>query len=185
MSANEKVRLVRQAGVASSALEVCRSAYGDADAYQSALDHYYSLGYEEAEEPNHPSAEWSKYQKEALSWASKCFGPTAPFDLKERRDRFLEEALELYQATGGALDEAAELCQYVYGRPVGEVDQEVGGVGLTLSLLCSARGLDLGTALDTELARVWGKIEKIRIKQAAKPHNSPLPGPSAPEPDKD
>ena len=36
----------------------------------------------------------------------------------------------------------------------------------------------LNTEMRTELARIWTKVEQIRAKQAAKPRNSPLPGPS-------
>ncbi|MNN11716.1 hypothetical protein D3C81_1246860 [compost metagenome] len=64
---------------------------------------------------------------------------------------------------------------YVYGRPVGDKHQEVGGVMVTLAALCLAQGLDMHTAGETELARIWTKVEQIRAKQAAKPKHSPLP----------
>jgi len=46
---------------------------------------------------------------------------------------------------------------------------------LTLSALSTATGTDLAAAAETELARVWSKIDTIRAKQAAKPKDSPLP----------
>lgn len=58
---------------------------------------------------------------------------------------------------------------------VGEPAQEVGGVMVTLAALCLANGLDMHAAGETELARIWTKVEAIRAKQAAKPKHSPLP----------
>lgn len=46
---------------------------------------------------------------------------------------------------------------------------------VTLAALCLASGPDMHEAGETELARVWTKIEAIRAKQAAKPKHSPLP----------
>jgi hypothetical protein len=100
-------------------------------------------------------------------------------DKEERSHRFLEEALELVQACGCTADEAHQLVDYVYGRPVGEKHQEVGGVMVTLAALCLAQALDMHEAGETELKRVWTKVEAIRAKQAAKPKVGPLPGPSA------
>lgn len=115
------------------------------------------------------------YQSRVGPWMMECFGPMIAVDRVERHHRFLEEALELVQATGCTADEARQLIEYVYGRPVGEVGQEVGGVMVTLAALCLAHGLDMHEAGETELARVWTKVEQIRAKQAAKPKYGPLP----------
>lgn len=96
-------------------------------------------------------------------------------DPVERNHRFVEEALELAQACGCSASEAHQLVDYVYGRPVGEKAQEVGGVMVTLAALCLAQGLDMHEAGEIELARIWTKVEAIRAKQAAKPKHSPLP----------
>ncbi len=45
---------------------------------------------------------------------------------------------------------------------------------LTLAALCLAQELDMHEAGETELARVWAKMDVIRAKQAAKPKHSPL-----------
>lgn len=116
------------------------------------------------------------FQARVQPWLLACFGSTIAGDKVERNHRFLEEALELVQACGCTQDEAHQLVDYVYGRPAGEPNQEVGGVMLTLAALCLAQGLDMHTSGEMELARVWTKIEQIRAKQATKPRNSPLPG---------
>lgn len=115
------------------------------------------------------------FQERVWRWLEACFGSTISSDKPERNHRFLEEALELVQATGCTASEAHQLVDYVFGRPVGEPHQELGGVMVTLSALAQAHGLDVEIAAEDELARVWGKIEQIRAKQAAKPKHSPLP----------
>ncbi len=115
------------------------------------------------------------FQSEVYRWLIACFGPTIATDKVERNHRFLEEALELVQACGCTQDEAHQLVDYVFGRPIGEPNQEVGGTMVTLAALCQAQGLDMDDDGRTELARVWTKVEKIRAKQAAKPKFGPLP----------
>ena len=116
------------------------------------------------------------FQSRVQPWMMACFGEAIAFDRQERNHRFLEEALELVQANQCTASEAHQLVDYVYGRPVGEPSQEVGGVMVTLAALCLASGLDMHSAAETELARIWTKVEQIRAKRAAKPAMSPLPG---------
>lgn len=118
------------------------------------------------------------FQRRVYPWLVECFGEQAANDQVERNHRFLEEALELVQACGCTYEETIEVVNYVFNRPAGEKVQEAGGVMLTLAALCQAQGINMHVAGDLELARVWTKIEKIRAKQAAKPKNSPLPGPT-------
>ncbi len=115
------------------------------------------------------------FQQRVQPWLMACFGPMIAGDREERNHRLLEESLELVQACGCSASEAHQLVDYVYGRPVGEPMQEVGGVMVTLAALCLANGLDMHAAGETELARIWTKVEAIRAKQAAKPKHSPLP----------
>ena len=113
-------------------------------------------------------------------WMLACFGEEIASDRIERNHRFIEEALELVQANGCTVDEAHQLVDYVFNRPVGDPHQEVGGVMITLAALCLASGLDMEKAGEDELARIWTKVETIRAKQAAKPKHGPLPGPTPP-----
>lgn len=115
------------------------------------------------------------FQARVQPWLLACFGETIAADREERNHRFLEEALELVQACGCTAGEAHQLVDYVFGRDVGEPAQEVGGVMVTLAALCLANGLDMHANAETELARIWTKVEAIRAKQAAKPKHSPLP----------
>ena len=130
------------------------------------------------------------FQSRVQPWLMACFGPMIAGDREERNHRFLEEALELVQACDCTQYEAHQLVDYVYGRPVGDKPQEIGGVMVTLAALCLANDMDMHQCGETELARIWTKVEQIRAKQAAKPKHSPLPvaapsptgeSPSAPE----
>lgn len=119
--------------------------------------------------PNEP------FQPRVAPWMLACFGAAISADRIERNHRFLEESLELVQANGCTRDDAHQLVDYVFGRPVGELHQEIGGVMVTLAALCLASGQDMHEAGEVELARIWTKVEAIRAKQAAKPKGSPLP----------
>ncbi|WOB11298.1 hypothetical protein [Piscinibacter gummiphilus] len=122
-----------------------------------------------------PAVADAEFQDRTSTWAVACFGELIANDQKERAQRFVEEALELAQASGIPRKEVLQLVDYVFGRPVGQFEQEVGGVLTTLALLCAARQVRMAVCGETELARVWDKIEVIRAKQAAKPPGSPLP----------
>lgn len=118
----------------------------------------------------------STFQRRVHAWMLACFGAEIAADGMERNHRFLEESLELVQSLGCSASEAHQLVDYVFARPKGEPLQEMGGVLVTLAALANAAMLDTNEAAETELARVWTKIEKIRAKQAAKPSHGPLPG---------
>ena len=115
------------------------------------------------------------FQRRVDEWFKKCFPDTAWTDGHERTCRFLEESLELAQSCGISEDEAHELVKYVFGRPVGDTQQEIGGTAVTLNALGNVLGHDLEFAQETELSRVWRKMDAIREKQANRPENSPLP----------
>lgn len=115
------------------------------------------------------------FQDRCDPWMLACFGAEISADVTERNHRFFEEAGELVQSQGMTVQEAHQLVNYVWGRPKGEPEQEVGGVMVTLAALCSASGMQMHACGEIELARVWTKVEKIRAKQKAKPKFSATP----------
>jgi len=119
--------------------------------------------------------ETDSFQQRVYPWMIACFGPEISADKLERSDRFIEEAVELVQAGNYPKERVLALVDYVYERDQGEINQEVGGVMVTLAAHCLAHGIDMHEAAETELARIWTKVEKIRAKQAAKPTGSALP----------
>lgn len=121
------------------------------------------------------AADKTSYQSQVDEWLEACFPPSVRSDRSERTHRFLEEALELAQASGCTRSHALALVEYVFGRPSGHPAQEVGGVMVTLAGLCSASGISMEEAGKLELSRNWDRIEQIRTKQQAKQQGSPLP----------
>lgn len=115
------------------------------------------------------------FQRRVVEWMAACFPLSSQSSVEERTHRFLEEALELAQAQGCSREHAHALVEYVYGRPEGDPEVEVGGVMVTLAGLCSAAGIMMDQAGDRELERNWARIDNIRRKQAMKPRGSPLP----------
>lgn len=115
------------------------------------------------------------YQERVVTWFEYTFGP-AFSDIMERLYRYGEESIELLQAGGVTEDDVIELVRYVYGRPIGEIKQEIGGVITTLMIYCHVMGINFDDAAETELDNIYGRIDRIRYKQQTKPHASPLPG---------
>ena len=108
------------------------------------------------------------FQDEVQAWVLQCFDKPEMRTVEERTLRFIEEALELAQAAGMGEDAAQRLVRYVWGRPTGRLRQEVGGVAVTLSALCSAAGVDLEACQREELARVKGASARIRAHHEEK-----------------
>lgn len=123
-----------------------------------------------------------EFQQTVGTWCRVCFGVEVAQDKRIRNFRFLEEALELVQAAGCSKEEALQLVDYVYNRPVGELPQELGGVMVTLAAWAEAHNLDMAKCgwLEQHRCEQPEVMEKIRRKQASKIGTSPLPGTGEP-----
>ena len=95
-------------------------------------------------------------QKKVYEWCVAAFGET---NVKpaQRALRFLEEAIELTQACKVPKDFVDRLVTYVYGRPEGDLLQELGGAGITLLALAESLGVSAEEAEALELGRVLSK----------------------------
>jgi hypothetical protein len=113
-----------------------------------------------------PAPEPDALQPRVGDWLHRTFDPDTISNRTERVMRFLEEAMELGQALGIMPDQNAKIAEYVYGRPVGEPHQEVGGTMITLAALCHVFGLDMLAEGERELARI--DTPEMRAKIAAK-----------------
>lgn len=109
-------------------------------------------------------------QRAVLDWCHRAFGASGgDADVPTRGRRFLEEALELFQANGGLHGEAHYLADYVFNRPTGDVAQEIGGVMVTLYALAEVLGLSVEAAEVAEIDRVLSKpIEHFQRRQQEK-----------------
>lgn len=113
--------------------------------------------------------------------ARRAFGDESLSNVRERENRFAEEACELLQASGMKLERLIELATYVYGRPKGNLAQEFGGAGVTMMALADVNFIHLESAVITEINRLEANIEKIRAKAAKKPDFLFAVRPIAPE----
>lgn len=116
-----------------------------------------------------------KFQERVHLWLEAAFGTIAAQDKLERVHRFIEESLELAQALGCTKEDAHKLVDYVFDREAGMPLQELGGTMTTIAALSAIFGFDMEEAGEVELQRMWDNIERIRVKQRAKPKYSPLP----------
>jgi hypothetical protein len=107
----------------------------------------------------------TSFQSRVEPWMNACFGPEISADRLERGDRLLEEVFELLQSGAYPRERVRALEDYVWSRPV----------MVTLAAYCLAHRIDMHSAAETELARIWTKVEAIRAKQATKPVGSSLP----------
>ncbi len=118
----------------------------------------------------------------ATDWAIRCFGKEHVLNRAIRGLRTLEEAAELAQALGVPEDKAAKCIQTVYSRPVGDPEQEIGGVLQTLAVLCESMGVDRDELFERELRRCLAKNpEHFRKRNQEKLDlglDTPIPPPS-------
>lgn len=109
------------------------------------------------------------FQRRAHSCVAGIF-PEHGVDVHERARRFVEEAVELAQATGCPDLDIMRVVSRVLQRPSGEPVQELGGARLSLAALAEALGLDEEVAGEHELARISAPDmrERMRASQARK-----------------
>jgi hypothetical protein len=126
--------------------------------------------------------EKTTFQARVQNWIDLVFSKNVNKALfkspQERRNRFAEEAVELVQACGMSKQEVIQIVEYVYSRPMGELDQEAGGTMVALAGLCNALDVNMEDSAETELQRIhhFDVESKIRAKFLSKPSNSPLQG---------
>lgn len=95
-----------------------------------------------------------KRQEIVFQTITERFGPDHANSVPQRALRFIEEAIEACQAAGVDRDQLLKLVGFVYDRPVGELNKEIGAAGLTLLGLAAAAGLSADDEEDREVNRV-------------------------------
>ena len=104
----------------------------------------------------------ANFQVVATDWAVNCLGGDTVKDETERNYRFIEEAIELVQSLNCTKEDVLRIVDHVYSRPLGEPKQEVGGVMVTLAVLCSTNEISLKEASRVELLRIDKLSDMIR-----------------------
>ena len=103
------------------------------------------------------------------AWLDKAFAGRN-CDIEERALRLQEEVIELGQAEGITLYQSLGLVYQVYGKPVGDPVQELGGVLSTLAAYLAVTEDNPDEIFEDELSRIERPemIEKIRRKHDEK-----------------
>jgi len=104
-------------------------------------------------------------QEQVWKWCEETFEGIAAWETdKERAYRFLEEAGELFQAMNMTKADAYRVIDYVFGRPTGELYQEIGGVMVTLLALASQQRQDVSLCLAVEYSRITNPSTQLKIR---------------------
>lgn len=85
-------------------------------------------------------------QRLVHNWVVSTFGPEHAGSLPQRATRFLEEAIELFQVCGGDKEMAHKLLDFVFAKDVGQLEKEIGDVGLTLLSVAAAAAVSADKA---------------------------------------
>ena len=94
-----------------------------------------------------------KRQRQILDWAIRTFGPVAR-NRDERAARCVEEAVEIAQCEGVSEKVLHRIVDRVYSRSVGLVQQEIGGLAITLDALAENLWIDVQDMANREFERV-------------------------------
>jgi hypothetical protein len=120
-----------------------------------------------------PSLGRSSRQSLVDKWARRVLGAATFANSIERALRVAEEAVEFAQAIGVDVATVRKLVDYVYARPVGLAEQEIGGILVTVYAAAACIGVDAEEAVDVEIARIHTpEIEaKVQRRQDEKREN--------------
>jgi len=99
------------------------------------------------------SMERRQRQAVVMKWAIDAFGNFNATNPQQRAVRFMEEAIELYQAVGAPKEMLHKLVDFVFERHVGKLKQEFGGVSLTLLALAESLLMDADAEEIVEITR--------------------------------
>lgn len=111
----------------------------------------------------------SSRQIQVAIWCVAAFGDDHAKSIEQRGIRLVEEAVEAAQACGCDPAMIHRLVDHVYAKPIGKLDQEIGGVGVTLLALADAAGVSADEAEMREIHRIHTfPLEHFAARNAAK-----------------
>lgn len=93
-------------------------------------------------------------QDQVGKWVEETFGAAHAHNVDQRALRFLEEAIELFQALGGNREYLNRVADVVYSKPLGDISMEIGQVGLSLLSIGHTVDIDVDQCERNEVARV-------------------------------
>jgi len=102
-------------------------------------------------------------QGKVHGWCRAAFGDDHAQSVKQRGVRMAEEAIEAAQACNVDPAMLHKLIDHIYSKPVGNLPQEIGGVGVTLLALAQAATIDA----DAEEVREFERVLSIPLAHFA------------------
>lgn len=96
-------------------------------------------------------------QARVFDWGCRAFGNDQMRSPQQRALRLIEEAIELAQSVFADKDQLHRLVDYVYSRPVGQVEAELGGVGVCLLAMAECVRVNADETEEREVARIMAK----------------------------
>lgn len=122
--------------------------------------------------------EYRSWRQRAIAkWCALAFGKEEAESLEQRGLRLFEETVEACQACNVDLAQLHHLLDFIYLRPVGQLTQELGGIGVCLLAMAEAAGVDADACEQQEVDRVLRKpIEHFRERDQAKDDAGVLAG---------
>ena len=109
------------------------------------------------------------FQCGIADWITSCWDKNRLFHKRESNLRFAEEAIELMQAVGLSRDDVSSMQDYIYNRKKGDIDNEIGGVLVTLAGLATAHMINMEGVARDSLLSCWARSLHIRQKNETKP----------------
>jgi hypothetical protein len=95
-------------------------------------------------------------QTTVFEWCVAAFGVDQA-NIAQRALRLLEEAIEVYQAAGGDPAMGHKLIDHMFAAPAGDLQQELGGVGVCVLALAAAVGCSADEVEQREVEWVTSK----------------------------
>ena len=108
-------------------------------------------------------------QADVQAWCVATFGNHDALFVPQRGLRLVEVAIETAQACGCDPALIHSPIDHIYAKPVGDLPQELGGLGVTILALAGAAGVSADAAEASEFARVKAKpLSHFAARNAAK-----------------
>lgn len=93
-------------------------------------------------------------QQVAYNWAVRCFGLSHVQSPTVRVERCVEEMVEAAQSISVPKEVVLKIVEMVYSKKPGDFLQEMGGVSMTLAVLCESQGWNIEDLLVMEINKV-------------------------------
>ncbi len=111
-------------------------------------------------------------QTRVSEWCADAFGADHASNVEQRGLRLVEEAIEAAQAAKCDPTTLHKLIDYIYAKPPGELQRELGGIGLCVLAMANAAGFSANAAEINEINRVLAKplsffADRNRVKNEA------------------